>query len=50
MKDEKRFTLRLPTELHARLVKMARNEQRSVNQMIKLFLQKIVIEEKLRKK
>jgi predicted HicB family RNase H-like nuclease len=34
MEDEKRISLRLPTELHARLVEAARTDRRSVNSEI----------------
>ncbi|MGW6292239.1 Arc family DNA-binding protein [Streptomyces sp. NPDC055058] len=34
MEDEKRISLRLPTELHARLVEEARADRRSLNSEI----------------
>ncbi|MFF9489776.1 Arc family DNA-binding protein [Streptomyces sp. NPDC014676] len=34
MEDEKRISLRLPTELHARLAEKARTDRRSLNSEI----------------
>ncbi|MEV5007885.1 MULTISPECIES: Arc family DNA-binding protein [unclassified Streptomyces] len=34
MTDEKRISLRLPTDLHARLVEQARSDRRSLNSEI----------------
>jgi len=39
MEDEKRISLRLPTELHARLVEEARADRRSLNSEIAHLLE-----------
>jgi len=40
--EEKRLTLRLPAELHRRLVEIAKREERSLNNLIVRLLRRAV--------